>query len=129
MRSTEGRRFRYGVVPPVLMVVLLVYLTGIPLAHALPRPPSPSPQLPPCPVDEGDGCPQQAPCHTIPVTVGCVPMVTSLFPVGPPVKGRDGFFGGSGPCGTKSCFGIFRCPCGIELTNGDICNRDGGSGC
>jgi hypothetical protein len=124
MKSTQGRRFRYGVVTTMLMALLLVHLTGIPPTHALPRPPSPSPQLPPCPVDEGDGCPQYVPCAAL----NCVPLPINLYPVGPNIKGRDGLFASNDDCGSKSC-GFLRCPCGPKFTNGDICNTDGGGGC
>jgi hypothetical protein len=112
---------RVGPLSSMLAFVLLILSAEFQSAQAQK---SPLPNLPPCPIDEQEGCPQQIPCTAL----NCVPLPTSLFPVGPNIRGRGGFFAGSGDCGSKSC-AFLRCPCGPKLTNGDVCEPDGGGGC
>ncbi len=59
-------------------------------------------------------------CHAIvPICstdAACLPDTTSLPPVSPYALVTDGYDAGSS-CGTKACYVIFRCTCGVPLGN------------
>lgn len=54
------------------------------------------------------------------LSLGCVPIPTSLVTVGLKTQDISGWLASGSACGTKSCLMFLRCPCGKKLSV-DLC--------